>query len=209
MVIRGALFAVLIIIGVVALVALWRKLTTRSSEAGQRTPISGLKYCGDDDVKPCVVSFGVDMDDNMIVNILVPSLTYPNYYLTITRNGTTEKSNYECLRVRSSPNSTYCIGPKMPPGETLHLTLVSTRDETILATGDLSIIALALPTLEILTSTPAIAPTEPTAMPAPTETFDFALPTSATPATATPTPPQPAKQTQTPTQESYPNPSYP
>ena len=66
-------FAVLIIIGVVALAALWRKLTTRSSEAGQRTPISGLKYCGDDDVRPCVVSFGVDMDDNMIVNILVPS----------------------------------------------------------------------------------------------------------------------------------------
>lgn len=162
---------------------------------GRRTPVSELTYCSDDQVKPCVVSFGVDADDNMLVNILVPNISYPDYYLKITRNGTDETSIYKCLRIRSSPNSTYCIGAKMPPGETLHLLLISTKDDTLLAEGELSIVALAFPTLDVSTSTPEATLTPPSVSPTPTD-LTFPVPTK----------PQPPSPTRTP---SYPNPPYP
>jgi hypothetical protein len=135
----------------------------------------------------------------MLVNILVSDLSGLDYYLKITREGTDETSIYECSRVKSSLNSIYCIGGKMPPGEPLHLFLISTKDDTLLAKGDLTIIALALPTLEVSTSTPG-APLAETAPPAETEAPpDFILPL----------PTEPPYPLPTETEPSYPNPPYP
>ena len=76
--------------------------------------------------------------------------------------------------------------------------IISTKDETLLAEGDLSIIALAFATVEVVT--PTLGPTEAPAAPAPTEssteTPDFVL------STLTPLP------LSTSTEPSYP-PSYP
>jgi len=202
-------FAVLLTLGVTISVVVWDKLNAPKEATGQQTSVvPDLPYCSEDDVKPCVVSFGVDVNDNMIVNILVPDLTYSRFYLKITHN---EIENvYKCVRVRASLYSAYCTGKKMSPGMTLHLMLISEKDDTLLAEGNLSIIGLALPTVEIVSPTPikeAPATIAPTAEPMEevTETPDFILPTSA----STPTPPKPQPSTSTPTQSSYPNPSSP
>jgi len=135
-------------------------------------PVSNLAYCTDEQVKPCVVSFGIDADGNMLVNLLLPDLFYPDFYLKITRDEL--DISYECQRIAASLNNAYCIGENLPPGEVLHLMLISTKDEVLLAEGSLSIIGLAFPTLEIVISTavPTMSPG-----PTPTDFFDFVLPT--------------------------------
>jgi len=155
--------------------------------------VSNLAYCTDEQVKPCVVSFGLDADNNMLVNLLLPDLSFPNFYLKITRGEI--NISYECQRTAASPNNAYCIGENIPPGEVLQMMLISTKDDTLLAEGSLSIIGLAFPTLESVISTAM-----PTTSPEPTSTdfFDFVLPTAITP------------PVEFPTQPSYPsNPSYP
>ncbi len=156
------------------------------TETGKSTAVLDLAYCADEQVNPCVVSFSLDADENMLVNFLIPELPFPNFYLKVTRDE--GDVSYECQRVASAPNNAYCAGRKLPPGETLHLMLFSVKNDALLAEGDLSIIGLAFPNIEIAIPTPTGAPTE---IPSPTEPSSFVLPTP------------------TQTQSAYPNPSYP
>jgi hypothetical protein len=159
--------------------------------AVQGTPASSLTYCSDEQTRPCVVSFSVDVDGNMLVNLLLPDRFFPSFYLMVRRGQ--QEILYDCRRVNAAPNSAYCIGEKLPPGEVLHLMLLSTGDDILLAEGDLSIIGLAFPTMEVVTPTPITAtPGTPTVSPTPTR-----------PSFRTPTP------APTRTAPSYPNPSYP
>ena len=198
----GILITILIVVGVVL-------LQNKNSDepvpldAVQDTPVSVLAYCSEEDVKPCVVAFSVDADGNMLVNILLPELSFPHFHLKITRGE--NEIDYTCHRVSTALNNAFCIGEKLPPGETLHLMLFSTREKKLLSEGDLSIIGLALPTLTVALpiveeSTPP-EPTEGTLPNVPTATptqFRGPLPTKSKPT-----------QPPTPTQPSYPNPSYP
>jgi len=109
----------------------------------------------------------------------------------------TQEIVYDCRRVNTAPNSAYCIGEKLPPGETLHLMLFSTRDDTLLAEGDLSIIGLAFPTMEVVSPTPVTVT-------AGTPTVQL---TRTQPSVRTPTPTRTPPSYPNPT--SYPNPSYP
>lgn len=163
-----------------------------AQEKNQSTPAASLAYCSDEQTRPCVVSFSVDVDGNMLVNLLLPDRSFPSFYLKVRRGE--QEILYDCRRVNTVPNGAYCLGEKLPPGEVLHLMLFSTRDDILLAEGDLSIIGLAFPTMEVVTPTPITA-------------------TPVTPGTPTvsPTPTRPSFRTPTPTRTapSYPNPSYP
>lgn len=137
-------------------------------------PVSKLAYCTDEQVKPCVVSFSIDVNNQMLVNLLLPDTSLPDFYVQIAQGGS--NISYECKRVVAAPNNVYCVGEKLSPGEVLYVTLVSIKDNTLLAGGNLSIIGLSFPTLEVSTSIPL--PTVPPAMPESTATFEFILPTS-------------------------------
>ena len=180
--------AVLLVLG---LIFLSSTPSNNLPKTGENEPMSGLGYCSEEDIRPCVVSFSVDADENMLVNLLLPDLSFPTFYLKIT-SGSVE-TVYTCQRVGTAIDNAYCTGPKQLPGETLTLKLISTRDETLLAQGDLSIIGLAFPTLGVAVTTPQEG--APTALliasPSPTLLSPFILPTP------------------TRTQPSYPGPSYP
>lgn len=192
-IIAGIIVTVLIVIGVMFMQS---GSTGEVAETIQGTPAADLVYCSEEQVRPCVVSFSIDADENMLVNILLPDLSFPSFYLKIRRGGS--ETDYKCQRVGTALNNAYCIGEKMPPGEILHLMLISTKDEALLAEGDLSIIALALPTLAV------VSPTSETATP------DLTTTPLAGTSTMTPTQPQsPFPSKPTPTQSAYPNPSYP
>jgi hypothetical protein len=201
LILGGVVLVLLLALCISVLVFAWGRLAMGSPKLGHSTLISELTYCNDGQNKPCVVSFSTDSDGNMLVNLLLPGISYPTHYLKITRNGEIEGDTYACRWVASSPNSAYCTGPMMPPGQSLHLMLIARKDDTLLAEGDLSIIGLAFPTLAIISPTPGEvpAPTESTAIPLQTEPPDFVLPTSTEFQLPIPTPTQP----------SYPNPSYP
>lgn len=191
MTIGGIVLVLLIVLGVLA----WRNLFAGSrspAETGTNVPVLELTYCNGNQVKPCVVSFSVDSDGNMLINLLLPDVPFPDFYLKIAQaNG---DILYKCLRVKDSPNNAYCTGEKLPPGVAMHLMILSSDDDTLLADGTLPIIGLAFPTLGIVTPTFANTPTE--------------LPATLT--TASPTPTMISKKvTPKPTQTkpSYPNPS--
>lgn len=183
---------IIVVVLLVAGILFWQSNDTGIPQpAVSGTPASSLTYCGDEQARPCVVSFSVDADGNMLVNLLLPDRAFPAFYLKVLRGA--QEIIYDCRRVNTAPNSAYCIGERLPPGEVLHLTLISSRDDSLLAEGDLSIIGLAFPTVDVVTSTPI-------------------TPTTGTP-TVSPTPTRPSFRTPTPaptrTAPSYPNPSYP
>lgn len=193
--IAGIVIAGLLVLGIMLL---RNDNADDSLDAGQRIPVSSLVYCSGGQIKPCVVSFSVDVDENMLVNIILPDSPFPDFYLKIIQSEV--EINYKCQRVSATPNNAYCIGEKLPPGEVLHMMLISTRDDALLAEGNLSIIGLAYPTLEI-----AI----PTTIPSITGTPSTLSPISTTPAPTQTQSPIIILPTSTKKPSSYPNPSYP
>lgn len=191
-IIAGVIFVILCVIGTVVLLS---RRPDDTVQTVQDVQVLELVYCSEESAKPCIVSFSTDANDNMLVNILLPEMAYPNFYLKIDHGG--GESMYNCQRIRQANITAYCAGKKLPPGEVLHLKLVSTRDSIVLAAGDLSIIGLAYPTVGVAVisqETPIISTEFPTQM---VEPF-------------TPTPlPLLILPTSTKTPSSYPNPSYP
>lgn len=182
-----AVLALLVIAGVGFLLS---RLKTEP-RAQQKALVSELGYCSSNDLKPCIVSFSVDADGGMLVNMLIPAASYPYFYLTISNASTTNR--YDCQQVEDFPTNIYCTGAEMYPGAVLQFNLVALKDDAVLAEGNFAIIGLLL-------SNP---PEEATEAPVATE-----------PPTESPTPflleiftPLPNDVTATP---SYPNPtSYP
>ncbi len=182
----------------------WRK--NHQPQAHQRQLISSLTYCGSSDVKPCIVSFSVDADGNMLVSLLTPDASYPDFYLTIGADNVV--NNYKCQKVKDFPTNITCTGIEMYPGATLQFTLISLEDNTVLAEGKFAIIGLMLPNpngeaTETPSGTETIGPAESaTAIlleiltPLPTKPFGI----TRTPTALTPSYPNPT---------SYPNSSYP
>jgi len=192
-IIAGIIFVVLFGIGIVVLLSQRRNGTVRTI---QDVPVLELAYCSDKNIKPCVVSFSTDANENMLVNILLPDMAFPVFYLKIDHGG--GEGSYNCQRVRQANITAYCSGEKLPPGEVLHLKLISTRDSIILAKGDLSIIGLAYPTVGIAVIPPQDTPTLPTEAPTPKEESFTSTPL-----------PLLILPISTETPSSYPNPSYP
>jgi hypothetical protein len=178
MIIEGIMLGIIFALGLVFLVRGLSGRNNQTTGTGLAVPVQELAYCNDTQTRPCVVSFGIDANEKTLVNLLLPDLSFPNFYLKIIRDGV--EASYHCQRIASALNNAYCVGEKMPPGELLHLMLISNRDNVLLAEGRLSIIGLAFPTMEVVT---------PTGAPNLTETPDFI--------SSTPTPPV------------YPNPIYP
>ena len=173
------------VIGLGLLLSKWK---TGQPQLSQRAPVLELTNCNSKNTPPCVVSFGIDSDDNMLVNLLVPASFSPDFYLKIVRN--TGETRYECQMVENFPTNFYCIGEKLPPGGVLQFMLVSNKDDALLAKGDISILGLAFPTFEIATLSPA-----------------FTQKPGQNPSTQTPAPTQSIPKSPSPTKPSYPNPS--
>jgi hypothetical protein len=183
----------------------WRK--SHQPKAQQKILVSNLAYCNSNNDKPCIESFSVDADGNMLVNIITPASSYPEFYLTISNDTLVNK--YECQKVEDFPTNVYCTGPEMYPGEALQFTLIAVQDDTVLAEGKFAIIGLLLPNPNPeTTETPALTGTAGgtgTVQPNATSTAIFLQ-------TLTPSPTLRPGITSTPTQStpSYPNPtSYP
>lgn len=182
---------------------LFNRWKSGQSGVGQRLPLQRLSYCSSDQVTPCIVSFSVDSDGNMLVNFLTAGAFYPDFYLKIKRGE--EQHIYVCQKVNKFATSVYCTGAAMPLGEVLQFSIFSINEDVLLAEGNFAIIGLALGTPEV-----ASPPTLGTPLTSsPTEELLPGTPTlvQATP-TRTPTLP-PSYPNPSATTPSYPNPKPP
>jgi hypothetical protein len=167
--------------------------------AEQKIFVIRLGYCGADDARPCILSFSQVGDGKMQVDVLVPSSAFPDFYLTISREG--QSYLYECEESEDSPTQIQCVGAEMFPGELLQFSLVAMKDERVLAEGRFTLIGLMLST-PVAGALDTAIPTEP-ASGSPTPVF----PRTPTPGTRTSTPTATLPSYPNPT--SYPNPPYP
>jgi hypothetical protein len=195
-VIAGILISILIALFIASAWWLVRSLNP-SGRAGHKTFVARLGYCGAEAIGPCILSFSQAGDGKMQVDVLVPSSVFPDFYLTISREG--QQYRYECEESEDSPTHIHCVGAEMFPGELLQFSLVAMKDERVLAEGQFAIIGLLL-------STPiggAFEPMPPTEPPSGTPTLVFP---EITPVVRTPIPTATLPSYPNPT--SYPNPSY-
>ena len=140
-------FAILIIVG---LRAIFPHTDGDPKSANQKHAIAELGYCNSSDAQLCVVSFSIDADGNMLINLLTPRATYPEFYITIT--SPYAENQYTCTRLTGLPDNILCTGPQMNPGEPLHFSLFAVDDQRLLAEGTFNIIGLML-------ATPGVEPT--------------------------------------------------
>lgn len=185
-----SMFAILIMTGIGFL---FTRLKNNQPQAHPRVLVSSLGYCNSDSIKPCIVSFSVDGDGNMLINIITPTWYYPAFYLTISNDSI--KNTYECHKVTGFPTNLYCTGAQMYPGEAFQFNLIAIKEVRVLAEGKIAIIGLLLPDPEV----EALA-TVPPATEAPATEAPLLL-NILPPVTTVPGQTQPGP--------SYPNPSYP
>ncbi len=185
-------FAILAALVILIVFVKWRM---GQPQANHRSPVSKLAYCSSSDIKPCIVSFSLDSDRNMLVNVLTPGPSFPSFYLKIRQSK--DESIYECQKAEKFPANVYCTGDEMRPGQVLQFMIISKNEDTLLAEGSFAIIGLALATPEFALPTSS---DEPTASPTQGLVIETAAPTK-----STPRPPTPPPSTSSP---SYPNPSY-
>jgi len=114
--------------------------------------ISELNYCNETELRPCVVSFGVNEKNEMLINLLTSGVSYPRFDLFIIRDGL--NLQYNCRQVDVSLYAVYCTGKLFPPGERVLIRLVAINLNSILAEGDVPIIGLSYPSPYTVTQTP-------------------------------------------------------
>ncbi|MBK8781570.1 MAG: hypothetical protein IPO22_07135 [Anaerolineales bacterium] len=173
----------------------WRivSLQKAASEAVSE-PVLKISYCGAEPEELCVLSFGRDVDENMVVNIFVPDRKFPDFYLKIKR--TAGESVYECEKDKEVPTNVYCYGDMVNLQERMEISLFAREDERLIAAGDFTLKAILISESALVERADGGSAPEPTVDETPTTSAFFDLPT----ATATPT--------KTPV-TSYPNSSYP
>jgi hypothetical protein len=153
-----AVLAMVIIIALsVAGFWVWR-LKNNQPQIHSKSQISKFGYCSPEGSQPCVVSFGLEADGNMLVNLLVPP-SYPDFYLKALRGS--EENLYDCNSAEQFPTSVYCTGREIYPGEKPQFLLVAADDDRVLAEGTFTIIGLLLasPKSDATATSPAVIET--------------------------------------------------
>lgn len=165
------------------------------------TPGEKINYCMNDSSTLCVVSFGSDDQNNMVINFMSPDVNFPDIRL---QAGTGDQFNtYTCQKVTDFPNSIYCIGPRVPLGSALQIDIYTEDGTTLLAQGTFVVNGLALPTAILVNSTATLSDTSvPVRAKTPTRTpYVFPSSTQKPGGTRTATPrvsPTPTSKTRTP-----------
>ena len=190
-----SIFAVFILL-IISGFALFKDRQSSQSEVERRFPLQRLSYCSSDPVTPCIVSFSLDSDGDMLVNFLTSGVIYPDFYLKIKQDE--EQHIYACQKVNKFATSVYCTGAVLPLGKIFQFSIFSVKEDVLLAEGDFSIIGLAI-------GTPAIVSITPSQEGAVSATENVLQTLTPGPVTSTRTPTLPPSYPNT----SYPNPSHP
>ncbi len=145
----AGLLVILIILCAYGSTMAWREWRNRQQGGlGQREPLPSFGYCNLRQARPCILSFNLDADGDMVIQILTDSLE--DFYIKIKYEE--GEHMYVCQRATQYSRNVACTGAAVPVGETLNFLLISKEANTTLAQGSFPIIGLALATPEISVS---------------------------------------------------------
>jgi hypothetical protein len=197
------IFIVLGAVGIICLMAWFSVLTTvvqnLLASRENKDPVAvDLTLCDEDAIGLCVVTFGADNQNLMVIHFQLPDEDYAKFYVKATNRGTTNV--YSCETAKPTPTIVYCTGVRTPLGETIDIEVYTTNGDILIARGTFLVSAIALATpISMPTITPSGEET-PTFVPLPT---DDVIPTYSE---QTPTP---TDSELTPTPTSTPDTGYP
>ena len=156
--IRWMTIAAVLVLLIVSGLFLFRDWKNSQARVDQRFPLQALGYCTSNPVKPCVVSFSLDAEGNMLVNFLTDGAFYPDFYLKIKTDE--EEHLYVCEKVSKFATSVYCTGTMLPLGQIFQFLILSLNEDVPLAQGNFPIIGMALVTPNVFDSpTPPVTVT--------------------------------------------------
>lgn len=125
---------------------------SRPGRLGQREPLPGLAYCSPKQIRPCILSFHLNAEGGMVIDLLAHGYS-PDFYVQIERQDS--EYIYECRKARKYSTSVACTGQTLPVGEDLLFRVVSIEGNMTLAAGSFPIIGMALATPDVyFTPTP-------------------------------------------------------
>lgn len=191
--VAGAALLVIALIVITVLV-----IRQRAAARRQERSVAALTSCEVNREPLCIVSFGADLNDRMLINFLVPERAFPLFYVTVLHGQAAAR--FDCRVVENFPESVYCSGPRTPLGEAIVIEVYSVDEQSLLARGTFILSAIALPTpvsVSVTPGSPTITPDGPadTPSPLPPPTWTAAVTVTATPLGGI-----------TPTSDPYPNP---
>ena len=121
-------------------------------------PVITLARCDDRQDVLCLVTFGLEPPDSMLM-VLRASPGLPEALEAVVTYKD-EPLSYPCEYADPSLSIIYCSGPQLPLGSSMHIEIFATEEHTLLASGDFVLTALALPTV-FVGGTPAPAASPP------------------------------------------------
>jgi hypothetical protein len=169
------IFFVLFWIVVIGLVV---KTLRGSSTDEENVPVVEATLCDEDASGLCVVNFGANSLNRMVINFRLPGEESAAFYVKAKNRDTV--SVYTCETDEEDLTSVHCTGVRTPLGETIDLEIYTTDDDKLIARGTFLVSAIAIstpisltePFIEAAPIAPSVVPTDVPTLDVPT--FDFA-----------------------------------
>lgn len=143
--------------------------SAQSVQAAGNPGSTELEYCSET-TRLCVVSFGRDNAENMLITVRNNLATLPEFFIKIKQ--TDSEKLFECQKIQFSPDTFYCLGDQIPVEAKVTLEIYSKSDGNLAASGDLTI-HYEIATEAAPTKAPTLAQASPTAT---TETISTPTP---------------------------------
>ena len=120
------------------------------------TPPIVLEWCDEARDVLCVLSFGLEPPDEMVILLLASPGLPPDLEARAAWDG--ESAPYPCVATSVDETLFACTGPLIPLGTSVHIDVYTADGQTRLASGDFVLKALALPTVGAGVDAPPTAP---------------------------------------------------
>lgn len=110
-------------------------------------PLIALRWCEQARDVLCILSFGLEPPDRMVIVLLAAPGMPTDLEARALWNGMS--GSYPCDPALTEATVLSCIGPLIALGSSVHLEVVSASDKSVLASGDLALKGIALPTVQV------------------------------------------------------------
>jgi hypothetical protein len=139
-IILGLIFLLCWLVAAILFIKNLRGLAEKNIEPA----VVDMKLCDDDASDLCIVNFGANNLNRMVINFKLPDEDFPAFYLKAANRESV--GVYSCEVTEAVPTSAYCTGVRTPLGETIDIEVYSTYGDKLIGRGTFLVSAIALAT---------------------------------------------------------------
>lgn len=112
-----------------------------------KSPPILLDRCDRGQVAICLVTFGIEPPDKMLIELLAAASVDGQLDVVVTHKG--EDLPFACMAADEGNTLFYCTGKQLPLGSALHIEVYAVQGRALLASGDFQVNAFELPELPL------------------------------------------------------------